>query len=101
MVSLEVQIHIQSAQSTGTSDAGVLTCVSRFSLLPVMAVVNPTVEIGAAAVQREISSRQSKPAGSLPFTSLSEVELGLRVGDGGPLSNLLRFPSANGPNSAD
>lgn len=101
IVSLELQIHIQIAQSTGTSGAGVLTYVSRFSLLPVIAIVNPRVEPGAVAVQCEISSRVSKPAGSLPFTSLPEVELGLRVGGGGPLSSLLHFPSASGPNSAD
>lgn len=65
-VSLEVQIPMRSAQSTSTSDAGILTSVSRFSLLPVTPVVNPAVEMGTVGVQCEISSGQSKAAGSLP-----------------------------------
>lgn len=68
VVSLEVEIHLQSVQFAGTTDAGVATCVSRFSLLPVVAIVNPTVETEAVAVRCWISSRLNKPAGSLPFT---------------------------------
>lgn len=67
IVSLEAQIHLQSTQSAGTSDVGVLTDVSRFSLLPSTATVNPAVEMGAVAVLCVMSSRLSKTAGSLPF----------------------------------
>lgn len=67
IVSLEAQIHIQSTQSAGTSDVGVLTDVFRFSPLPSTATVNPAAEMGAVAVLRVMSSRQSKLAGSFLF----------------------------------
>lgn len=76
IVSLEAQIHIQSTQSAGTSDVGVLTNVSRFSLLPSTTTVNPAVEMGTVAVLRVMSSRLSKTAGSFPFLK-GNVESGL------------------------
>lgn len=60
-----------SAQSSGTSDAGVLICASRFSLLPIMAIVHPTEEMGAVAGQCEISSSQNKGSWQPPFHLLA------------------------------
>lgn len=83
-MSLEVQIKVQSAQPTGTSDAGVLICIPRFFLVPIVATVNPTAGKGAFPVQCEEAADTGEQLAASPSPPCPYWGLGSQLGTEAP-----------------
>lgn len=84
LVSLEVQMKIQSAQPTGSSDARVLTCIPRLSLVPIMATGNPAAGKGAFPVQCEEASDTRGQLAAFPLPPSLKWGLGPQLGTAAP-----------------
>lgn len=94
-------MEMQSAQPAGTSDAGVLICVPRFSPLPVMAAVNPTAGAGAVPGQCEEAAATGKQLAASPSPPRLKWGLGPELGTAAPSaasagSSLSKWPRSAG-----